>query len=129
VIVTDFSPSQTRTLGLQRLVATVVGASCGAIFRSLLQPSVWAVAVGILIAMCLCHLTPARNGAKVAGYICGIVIISYGSHPWSYAFFRLIETVLGISIAWLISFVPKLVRVSNQQPSHRSGRLPFRRRP
>jgi uncharacterized membrane protein YgaE (UPF0421/DUF939 family) len=111
VIVTDLSPSRTRKLGLQRLVATVVGATCGATFRQVLQPGVWAIALGILVAMLICHALRVYDGAKVAGYICGIVVVAHGTHPWPYAFLRFTETVLGIGVAWLISFVPKLIRI------------------
>lgn len=110
IIVTDLLPAQTRSLSLQRLMATVAGAACGAIIRSLLGPSVWAIGLGVMAAMTLCHLSPIRNGAKVAGYICGLVITTYGDHPWSYAYYRFIETVLGIGVAWLISLVPKVIR-------------------
>ncbi len=111
VIVTDFSAAKTRELGLQRIVATVVGATCGAVLQSILQPSAWAIGVGILVAMLICHLSSVRGGAKVAGYICGIVMLTHGPKPWSYALFRLIETALGIGVAWLISMVPSLVRI------------------
>lgn len=113
VIVTDLSPSRTSKLGLQRLAATVVGAACGATLRHILEPTAWAIALGILIAMLISLLSPAKEGAKVAGYVCGIVMLVYGDHPWSYAFFRLIETLLGVGVAWAISFVPKLVRVDD----------------
>lgn len=110
VIVTDLSPSKTRELGLQRLVATVVGASCGATLSLILRSSPWEIALSILVTMSVCTLLRVQSGAKVAGYVCGIVVFSYRADPWSYAFFRLIETVLGIGVAWSISFVPKLIR-------------------
>ncbi len=112
VIVTDFSSVKTRELGLQRIAGTVVGATCGAVLQSILQPSAWAIGVGILVAMLICNFSSVRGGAKIAGYICGIVMLAHGPKPWSYALFRLIETGLGIGVAWLISLVPSLVRIN-----------------
>ncbi|MBZ5494138.1 MAG: FUSC family protein [Acidobacteriia bacterium] len=111
VIVTDLSPARTTKLGLQRLAATVVGASCGAVAGTALGAAAWAIGLSIFVAMATCHLLRASDGAKVAGYICGIVMIAHGTHPWVYAFFRLIETSLGIGVAWLLSLVPKLIHV------------------
>jgi uncharacterized membrane protein YgaE (UPF0421/DUF939 family) len=118
VIVTDLSPAQTTRLGWRRLVATVVGATCGAALSGALPPGPWAIASGVLIGMLLCSLIRMQEGAKVAGYICGIVMLSYGAEPWSYAFYRLFETILGIAVAWVISLVPKLVRID---PSESQG--------
>lgn len=56
VIVTDLSPSQTRKLGLQRLVATVLGAACGAMLVPVLGPGPWSLGLGVLFAMQVCHL-------------------------------------------------------------------------
>lgn len=111
VIVTDLSPSRTTKLGLQRLAATVVGASCGAVAGTVLGATAWAIGLSIFVAMATCHLLRLPDGAKVAGYICGIVMIAHGTHPWTYAFLRLIETSLGIAVAWLLSLVPKLIHV------------------
>jgi len=110
VIVTDLSPSQTSHFGLRRLVATVVGATCGAALSPVLPPESWAIGVGILIAMLACNLISLQEGAKVAGYICGIVLLAHHSEPWSYAFYRFVETILGVVAAVLISLVPKLIR-------------------
>ena len=115
VIVTDLSPSRTTKLGLQRLVATVAGASCGAVAGTVLGASAWAIGLSIFVAMAICHLLRVSDGAKVAGYICGIVMLAHGAHPWSYAFFRLIETSLGIGVAWLLSLVPRLIHVEEPE--------------
>lgn len=111
VIVTDLSPAQTRQLGWRRLVATGIGATCGATLSPLLPHGPWAIGCGVLIAMLACNLVRMQESAKVAGYICGIVMLSYGAEPWAYAFYRLIETLLGIGVAWSISLVPRLIRV------------------
>jgi uncharacterized membrane protein YccC len=46
--------------------------------------------------------------------------LAHGADPWRYAFFRFVETVLGIVVAWLSSFAPKLLRID--EPLRREGR-------
>jgi uncharacterized membrane protein YgaE (UPF0421/DUF939 family) len=109
VIVTDLSLSRTRRLGLRRLAGTVLGAARGAAVSSVLPPSPSVIALGILGAIFLSHLFRLHEGAKVTGYICGIVVLEHGADRWSYALHRLTETVLGIGVAVLVSLVPKLM--------------------
>ena len=109
VIVTELSPAQTRMLGARRIVATLVGATCGALLARLLPSNPWTIGLGVLVAMLLCHFVRAAEGARVAGYICGISMLNHGADPWAYAFFRTLETLLGIAVACAISFVPKLL--------------------
>jgi uncharacterized membrane protein YgaE (UPF0421/DUF939 family) len=110
VIATDLMPSQSRALGVRRIVATAVGAVGGAILSPLLPPTAWTLALSILVAMLACEIFNARDAAKVAGYICGIVVLDHSAEPWLYSFFRFAETVLGVVAAWAVSYVPKLMR-------------------
>ena len=109
VIVTDLVPAQTRQLGWRRLVATVVGATAVPCSATSSPTGAWAIGFAVLIAMLSCTLVRMQEGAKIAGYTCGIVIISFSADPWTYASSRLVETMLGIGVAWAISMVPKLV--------------------
>jgi uncharacterized membrane protein YgaE (UPF0421/DUF939 family) len=108
VIVTDLQPSVSRSLGLRRLFATVIGAFCGAALSVALPAGPLAVAVGFFLSMSLAQLLRAGEGARVAGYICGIVLLDHSTEPWAYASHRFIETAIGVLAAWSISYVPKL---------------------
>jgi uncharacterized membrane protein YgaE (UPF0421/DUF939 family) len=111
VIVTELSPAETRRLAVRRLGATAVGAVCGAFLVQFLPPSPSAIGLGILTAMLICNFAGMQEAYRVAGYICGIAMLTHGSDPWRYALFRFIETVLGIVVAGVISFVPTLLRI------------------
>jgi uncharacterized membrane protein YgaE (UPF0421/DUF939 family) len=112
IIVTDLSPARTRQLSLQRLVGTVIGAAVGALV-SMASPAthggVLTIAIGVLVAMLLSHAFRVTAAAKLAGYVCGIVLLNYNDHPWSYASYRFVETLIGITTAVIVSFIPALI--------------------
>lgn len=112
VIVTDLSPSQSRQLGLRRIAATIVGAACGAMLSPWLLPGAWSVGLAILLAMVICQLLQMRDGAKIAAFICGIIVLSHNDNSWLFALHRFVETLLGVVVAWAISYTPKLIRIA-----------------
>ena len=111
VIVMDLSPSRTLHLAWQRLAGTLVGATVGALLSYVLPAGPLAIGVSVLVAMLLSYVLRVQAAAKLAGYVCGIVVLAHGADPWSYALYRLIETFLGIGMAVLVSLVPKMMRV------------------
>lgn len=115
IIVTDLSPTRTRQLGVQRLIGTVIGASVGAVTSvataTITHNGVLRITIGVLAAMLISNLIGSPAAARLAGYVCGIVLLNFNDHPWSYASYRFFETVIGITTAVVVSFIPKLLNV------------------
>jgi uncharacterized membrane protein YgaE (UPF0421/DUF939 family) len=115
VIVTDLSPARTRQLSLQRTAGTVLGAALGAALAAW-AASTWAIAAGVAGAMLACHALRMKEAARLAGYVCAIVMLDHAGDPWRYAVLRLVETLIGIAVALLVSLVPKLLRLPREDP-------------
>ncbi|HWM41185.1 MAG TPA: FUSC family protein [Burkholderiales bacterium] len=115
VIVTDLSTAETHKLGLRRIAGTVLGGALGALLSLLLPSGVWAIGAGIFGAMFLSHVLRLPEAARVSAYTCAIVLLEHGDGPWFYAFYRTAETLLGIVIAILVSYVPKLFRTGEHR--------------
>jgi uncharacterized membrane protein YgaE (UPF0421/DUF939 family) len=114
IIVTDVSSASTRRLGVRRLGATAIGALCGGMMSAFLPQNPWTLGLGTLVAMLVCIVLGAPEAARVAGYVCGIILLRYGADPWTYALERFLETALGVVVAWGLSLVPKLYERPNK---------------
>lgn len=125
ILVTDLVPAQTRQLALPRLAGTVLGATLGAALTLVLNfwPHVGPLMIGagVMAAVFLSHVLRMKDAAKVSGYVCGIVLLNHSDGPLKYAAYRLIETLLGIAMAVMVSLVPKLLKADKLNEQHLRG--------
>lgn len=87
----------------------MIGTVLGAVLSLALPPGAFTIALGIFLTMALSHMLRLPEAARIAGYLCAIVLLEHTAEPWVYAFWRFAETVLGIVIALLVSMAPKLL--------------------
>jgi hypothetical protein len=115
VIVTDRDPAETRRLAIRRVISTAIGAVCGVALAQILGQSAWESVIAIFIAMMLSIVVTQLGDPKIAAYLCALIVINYSDNPFHYAFYRFIETVLGIVVAWAISLIPRLIEIAEEQ--------------
>ena len=108
VIVTDLSPAETTTQAKRRIIATAIGVIAGVALGHVLPVGIWSVGLSVFLAMVLSAMIGTQDSAKMAGYICGVVVVTDDSMQVTYALFRFVETVIGIGVAYAISRVPVL---------------------
>lgn len=109
VLVTDLVPAVSRKLALPRLAGTALGTALGVAISATLPAGMWTLVFGVFAGMFLTHLLRLQDAAKLAGYVCGIVLLDHGAQPLYYALYRMAETTLGIGAALLMSVVPMLM--------------------
>jgi uncharacterized membrane protein YgaE (UPF0421/DUF939 family) len=119
VIVTDLDPAKTRSLAAPRLLGTSIGGALGAAMASAGLVGVWWMSVGVALGMAFCEIAVSKDAARLAGYVCAIVLLDHREEPWLYSLWRLAETFLGIVVAVAVSLMPKLVRMEPAPPAGR----------
>jgi len=115
VIVTDRDAAETRRLAIRRVISTAIGALCGVALAQVLGSSSWEAAIAIFVAMTLSIAVTQLGDPKIAAYLCALIIINFSDNPFHYAFYRFVETVLGIIVAWAISLIPKMVHLEEPE--------------
>jgi len=111
VIVMDVSPTNAWRLPLMRVTGTILGALTGAALGQWLGSGPWVIGLGVLASVFLTSVLRLQGAAQLAGYTCGIVLINSGGGAWGYAGGRLIETLIGITVAMLVNSVARLVPI------------------
>ena len=115
VIVTDRNPAETRRQAVRRVISTAIGAICGVALAQVLGQSSWEAIIAIFISMMLSIAVTQLGDPKIAAYLCALIIINFPEQPLHYAWYRFVETVIGIAVAWAISLVPKLLEIEDEE--------------
>lgn len=125
IIVTDLDATRTRHLGGVRIVATIIGSGVGMLYGMVLGRGMPAMMLAVATAMLLTELMRSGETAKVAGFVACLVLLVDDGMSFAYAFYRSVETIVGICVAWLLALVPPLFGRS-AKPNEQAKPTPLR---
>jgi uncharacterized membrane protein YgaE (UPF0421/DUF939 family) len=114
IVTTDLTPATSSVIGTRRIVATIVGAAFGAVASLLIKPDPIWLGVVLLITVLASDSLRSPEGSKVAACTCGIGMLLSTGNPVHFAIHRVLETSLGVVTAWVVSYLPKLVKDTPQ---------------
>ncbi|WP_341529489.1 aromatic acid exporter family protein [Nostoc sp. UHCC 0302] len=103
IIVMSSTHGSTLSLGIQRMIGTVIGGISGAIFAVALGSNFWSLGISVFLTIFLTSYWKFNEAAKLAGYVSALVILSHSEVAWLYAWGRCLETFLGIVVALLVN--------------------------
>lgn len=108
IVVLQSNLGATNKAIFYRFLGVLIGSSFGALFVALVGTGPFVLGLAIFCTMVACALFNLKESYRIASLSVAIIIIpwnlstSYAS-PWSLAFFRFLDTSLGLIIAMLIA--------------------------
>lgn len=104
IIVLQSNVGATIKASRDRILGTIVGAGFGFSF-SLIGQIPWNYIAAVFLAVTVCGLLGFRNSSRLAGVTVTIVMLVQSESPKSVALDRVIQVVLGIVVALLVTIL------------------------
>lgn len=113
VISMSSSVTDSYIAGRNRMFGTFVGAMIGLLFSLVLPGNILLCGVGIIIIIYICNILNWNKSISIACIVFTAIMTNLnGRNPFSYSFNRLLDTLLGITIALAVNYIfipPKYV--------------------
>lgn len=90
-----------------RFLGVLIGSAVGACFAFWLGTEIEILGLAIFLTVTTCSLFGLQGSYRIASLSVAIIMIPWKSHPtgspWTYAFFRFLDTCLGFAVAIVVS--------------------------
>ncbi|GGA45394.1 FUSC family protein [Paenibacillus physcomitrellae] len=115
-ITNSFAAGRHRTMG------TLVGALIGACLAFVDPGNVLLCAIGVVIVIYVCNLLHWNKSVSIGCIVFLAVMLNLGSdgaNPWAYGLHRIIDTLIGISVAVAVNYLIFPPRLEERLEQHR----------
>lgn len=123
IMVTEYHGEETRQLSATRFLGNVLGITAGGVMGTFLGGHSWVIGLAAFVMILLCYLFDFAIAAKYAAFVAALTVMDHSGNPWIYGSDRILETLIGIGFAVLMSLaipVPK-TKAANVQASSTDG--------
>ncbi len=91
-----------------RFFGILIGSFAGGFFINILGESYYSIFIGVFCTVLLCSLLNLADSIRIAGLSSALIIVSAIAKPevdpWSFAFFRFLDSCIGMSVAVCVSY-------------------------
>lgn len=97
--------SDSWRVGLNRILGTLIGAVVGVVLVSLFPANFALLGIGTIILITIMNRLGWNEAINIAGVVLIAIFLDVGVNHISYAFHRLVDTFIGISVAVLVNYL------------------------
>jgi len=113
ILVTEYHGHETRQLSLTRFMGNVLGITAGGILGTVLGGHAWVIGLATFIMVLFCYYFDFAVAAKYSAFVAALTVMDHSNQPWSYGRDRIVETIIGIGFAVVMSL---LIPVPKEKP-------------
>jgi uncharacterized membrane protein YgaE (UPF0421/DUF939 family) len=108
ILVTEYHGAETRQQSLTRFLGNALGITAGAFLSTFLGGEAWVIGLAAFFMVLGCYYFDFEAAAKLSAFVAALTVMDHSGTPWLYGRDRIIETMIGIGFAVLMSI---LIRV------------------
>lgn len=106
VICTQNSISGSFTMGKNRIIGTMIGATIGFLFSLVSLDNAFLCFIGIICVIHCCNITKVRESATIACIVFLAIMTNLKAvTPFMYSIYRIFETFIGITVAVILNYL------------------------
>jgi len=114
IMVTEYHGEETRKQSTTRFLGNSIGIISGGVLSSCLGGQAWVIGLVTFFMVLFCYYFGLALAAKYSAFVAALTVMDHSDKPWLYGRDRIIETLIGIGFAVLMSLiipVPKAKKV------------------
>jgi uncharacterized membrane protein YgaE (UPF0421/DUF939 family) len=115
ILVTEYHGEETRRQSLVRLMGNILGITAGSILSTCFGGHSWVIGLATFLMVIFCYYLDFTVAAKYSAFVAALTVMDHSDKPWLYGRNRVLETLIGISFAVLMSLLIPVPKPAEEQ--------------
>ena len=105
IMALEASVSDSFVSSRNRMFGTIIGSLVAIIIGLLLPNNVLTIGIGIIVVIYICNLFKWKDSIKISAIVLVSILLSFeDKNPVGYAFYRALDTLIGLGIGTLVNY-------------------------
>ncbi len=105
IMVTEYHGEETRKQSVTRFLGNSIGIISGGILSSCFGGQSWVIGLAAFFMVLFCYYFGLALAAKYSAFVAALTVMDHSDMPWLYGRDRIMETLIGIGFAVLMSLI------------------------